>query len=142
MSQRKQAERRRSIWEVMRPTPGAHYLVYAEWAQAVHHCPSWHRQTTVCETCRPSERHPKHSIGSQRLIQRTVMSMVAMPRQPQGQSGRCSGRAHGDGWVSRARPRRWAHHSAASGSPLQGSHTAGWAGYRRSAGRRFRQGCW
>jgi hypothetical protein len=54
------------------------------------------------------------------MIQRTVMPKAAMPRQPQGQSGRCSGRAHGDGWVSRARRRRRARRSAAPGSPLRG----------------------
>jgi hypothetical protein len=74
-------------------------------------------------TRRKRESNPKvalHSIGSQRMIQRTVMPKVAIPRQPQGYSGRYSGRAHGDDWVSRARRRRWAHHSAASGSPLRG----------------------
>jgi hypothetical protein len=54
------------------------------------------------------------------MIKRTVVLKIAMPRQPQGQSDRCSGRAHGDGWVSRARRRRRACHSAASGSPLRG----------------------
>ena len=54
------------------------------------------------------------------MIQRTVMPKAAMPRQPQGQSGRCSGRAHGDGWVSRARHRRRARQLAAPGSPLRG----------------------
>jgi hypothetical protein len=43
-----------------------------------------------------------------------------MPRQPQGQSGRCPGRAHGDGWVSRVRRRRRVCHSAASGPPFRG----------------------
>jgi hypothetical protein len=50
------------------------------------------------------------------MIQRTVMPKVAMPRQPQGQSGR----AHGDGQMSRARRRRRICHSAASGSLLRG----------------------
>ena len=94
------------------PTPGAHHLAYAEWAQAVNHGLLW--------LCRPPGRHPKHSIGSQRMIQPTVMSKAVIPRQPQGQSGRCSGHAHGDGWASRARRGRWVRHSAASGSPLRG----------------------
>jgi hypothetical protein len=44
MTQRMQAGRRRSIWGAMRPTPSRNQLVYAQWAQAVHHGSSWHRK--------------------------------------------------------------------------------------------------
>jgi len=50
------------------------------------------------------------------------MLEAVIPRQPQGQSGLCLGRTHGNDWVSTARFRRRARHSDSQDLHFEESH--------------------